>query len=41
VSAVGQESVVEEGIGLGAATYIVKPFTVEGLVAAVNGVFLD
>jgi two-component system, chemotaxis family, chemotaxis protein CheY len=39
VSAVGQESVVKEGMGLGAATYIVKPFTSEGLMTAINGVF--
>lgn len=36
ISAVGQESVVEEGIRRGASDYIVKPFTSEQLVAAVN-----
>lgn len=35
-SAVGQESVVNEGLRLGAKAYIVKPFTNEQLVAAVN-----
>jgi two-component system chemotaxis response regulator CheY len=38
VSAVGQESVIEEGMSLGAADYIVKPFTSEGLVEALNKV---
>lgn len=36
VSAVGQQSVINEGIELGAADYIVKPFTAEDLVAIVN-----
>jgi two-component system, chemotaxis family, chemotaxis protein CheY len=36
ISAVGQESVVNEGISLGAKAYIVKPFTTEQLVEAVN-----
>ncbi len=35
VSAVGQESVIQEGLSLGAAKYIVKPFTPEQLVEAV------
>ena len=39
ISAVGQESVVEEGIKRGASKYLVKPFTSEQLVDAVNGVF--
>lgn len=39
ISAVGQESVIEEGIKRGAAKYLVKPFTSEQLVDAVNGVF--
>jgi len=38
ISAVGQESVVEEGIRRGASKYLVKPFTPEQLVATVNGV---
>ena len=33
ISAVGQESVVNEGLSLGAKAYIVKPFTSEQLVA--------
>lgn len=36
ISAVGQESVIQEGMSLGAADYIVKPFTSESLMAAVN-----
>lgn len=36
VSAVGQESVIEEGMRLGADKYIVKPFTTEQLIEAVN-----
>lgn len=39
ISAVGQESVIEEGMTLGASNYIVKPFTVEGLVDTINNVF--
>ncbi|MGZ3862946.1 MAG: response regulator [Bacteroidia bacterium] len=38
ISAVGQESVIQEGMSLGAADYIVKPFTTEGLVTIVNKV---
>lgn len=38
ISAVGQESVIQEGMSLGASDYIVKPFTTENLVAAVNKV---
>jgi len=38
ISAVGQESVVEEGIKRGASQYIVKPFTTEQLVEAVKKV---
>ena len=38
VSAVGQQSVVEEGLELGAAEYIVKPFTAEELVEILNKV---
>jgi len=36
VSAVGQESVVNEGLKLGAKAYIVKPFSNEQLVEALN-----
>ncbi len=36
ISAVGQESVILEGMNLGASDYIVKPFTTEGLVSVVN-----
>ena len=32
ISAVGQESVINEGLGLGAKDYIVKPFTSEKLI---------
>ena len=39
ISAVGQESVIQEGMSLGAANYIVKPFTAEGLVDTINRVF--
>ncbi len=38
ISAVGQESVIEEGMTLGASDYIVKPFTSESLVDAVKKV---
>lgn len=34
ISAVGQESVINEGLNLGAADYLVKPFTNDQLVAA-------
>lgn len=36
ISAVGQQTVVNKGLQLGAMEYIVKPFTAEDLVAAVN-----
>jgi two-component system, chemotaxis family, chemotaxis protein CheY len=36
VSAVGQESVIQEGLSLGAKAYIVKPFTAEQLLHEVN-----
>jgi two-component system, chemotaxis family, chemotaxis protein CheY len=36
VSAVGQESVVNEGLRLGARAYIVKPFTSDQLVRAMT-----
>ena len=34
ISAVGQESVIQEGMSIGAEDYIVKPFTSEQLLAA-------
>ena len=34
ISAVGQDSVISEGMGLGAADYIVKPFTSDQLIKA-------
>jgi two-component system chemotaxis response regulator CheY len=36
ISAVGQESVVEEGIKRGASSYIVKPFTTDQLLLSVK-----
>lgn len=36
VSAVGQESVIDEGLSLGASSYIVKPFTSEQLLSALK-----
>jgi two-component system chemotaxis response regulator CheY len=36
ISAVGQESVIQDGLSLGAKAYIVKPFTPEQLVHAVK-----
>lgn len=36
ISAVGQQSVVEEGLSIGADEYIVKPFTNEQLLESVN-----
>lgn len=36
ISAVGQESVINEGISLGASSYIVKPFTSDQLVSAIG-----
>lgn len=39
ISAVGQESVVNEGLEIGAEDYIVKPFTTEQLIAAIDKVF--
>lgn len=38
ISAVGQESVIQEGMKLGASDYIVKPFTSESLIEAINKV---
>lgn len=40
ISAVGQESVIQEGMRLGAADYIVKPFTSDSLLQAVNKIML-
>ncbi|MDX2304343.1 MAG: response regulator [Microscillaceae bacterium] len=39
ISAVGQRSVVEEGIKLGADDYIIKPFTTEKLIEVANRVY--
>ncbi|MFW5762474.1 MAG: response regulator [Cyclobacteriaceae bacterium] len=36
ISAVGQQSVIDEGITLGADDYIVKPFTNEQLIEKIN-----
>ena len=36
ISAVGQESVIQEGLSLGAKAYIVKPFTSDQLLNEVN-----
>lgn len=36
ISAVGQESVIQEGLTLGAKAYIVKPFTSDQLLEAVK-----
>ena len=36
VSAVGQGSVIQEGMELGASDYIVKPFTSDGIVESVE-----
>lgn len=36
ISAVGQETVVQEGLSLGARAYLVKPFTSDQLVNEVN-----
>lgn len=40
ISAVGQDSVIQEGISLGASDYIVKPFTADSLIEAVNKVMV-
>jgi two-component system, chemotaxis family, chemotaxis protein CheY len=37
ISAVGQESVIKEGLALGAKAYLVKPFTSDQLLASING----
>jgi two-component system chemotaxis response regulator CheY len=36
ISAVGQDSVIQEGMSLGAAAYIVKPFTTESLLEVID-----
>lgn len=36
ISAVGQEAVIQEGISLGAKAYIVKPFTSDQLLSAIQ-----
>ena len=36
ISAVGQESVIREGMSIGAEDYIVKPFTNEDLIEKIN-----
>jgi two-component system chemotaxis response regulator CheY len=36
ISAVGQESVIQEGLSLGAKAYIVKPFTSDQLLNEVK-----
>ncbi len=36
ISAVGQESVIQEGLTLGASDYIVKPFTSENIIEAIE-----
>lgn len=38
ISAVGQQSVINEGLALGASEYIVKPFTTEKILAAAGRV---
>jgi two-component system chemotaxis response regulator CheY len=39
ISAVGQESVIQEGLSIGAEAYIVKPFTPQQLIAEANKAF--
>ena len=39
VSAVGQQTMVNKGIELGASAYLVKPFTSESLIETVNKAF--
>jgi two-component system chemotaxis response regulator CheY len=39
ISAVGQESVIQEGMSLGAEAYIVKPFTSEQLIEEADKAF--
>ncbi len=40
ISAVGQESVVQEGLQIGAEDYIPKPFTTDQLVESVGKIFV-
>jgi two-component system chemotaxis response regulator CheY len=40
VSAVGQESVIQEGMELGASDYVVKPFTGDSIVESINKVMV-
>jgi len=39
ISAVGQESVVQQGMALGAEDYILKPFTSDQVIAAIKKAF--
>lgn len=39
ISAVGQESVIQEGLSIGAEAYIVKPFTPQQLIDEANKAF--
>lgn len=41
VSAVGQQTMVNKGMELGAADYLVKPFTSESLLESINKVMLS
>jgi two-component system chemotaxis response regulator CheY len=41
ITAVGQQSVVDEGMALGADAYIVKPFTAEQLINSAEKVFSE
>jgi two-component system chemotaxis response regulator CheY len=38
ISAVGQDSIIQEGLSIGASAYIVKPFSPEQLVSEINKV---
>lgn len=38
ISAVGQDSIIQEGLSIGASAYIVKPFSPEQLVTEANAV---
>ncbi len=40
ISAVGQESVIQEGLSLGAEQYLVKPFSPEQLLSSINKLFV-
>lgn len=41
ISAVGQDSVIQEGMSLGAEDYIVKPFTAESLVSSIDKIMKE